>query len=542
MARISSRLNRRLMIILVITLCAIILTSSLTYFYYINFLGVKAPRAKNVIAIMRIEGAIIYPDVANAYADAINHAVRNDTIKAVVLVIDSPGGEVTLIEQIYMNLLELKRKKPLISSIISALSGGYYMAVASDYIYVLPSSNVGNIGVIAQGPPIQPPSEQILETGAYKLSGFSKLSFLHDIDTVLNNFISAVENSRGSRLKLSEAELKKARIYTGVKAVSVGLADEMGSVQKAVEKAAQEANVTEYDVIDLTDAAPEILQQHSSNASYAWKGITLETLSKVNPPPAIYYLYLPPRNVAANITLTEARMEKVSEGSITGEGERIVLIDLSHGNKVSRSELDMLIWELIKRNITTRFVVQQSELKTELSNATALIIALPTATYSDDELEEIKAFVSGGGILLLIYDPAKEYSITTISLEAINSIANAFKLFFAGGYLYNEEEYYGIYRNIRISNLASNTLTQNISSLIFFTATHIRSEDHGIAWAPENTHSSQSERTGKYPVVVFSENNGTVIAIGDVTFLMEPYCYLEDNYKLISNLAAYIAS
>ena len=533
-------------IIATIVICIILVTSISAYLYYTNILKAATPQVEEkAIAIIRIEGAILSPEVADIYTRAIDQAIRNDTIKAVVLVINSPGGEVTLIEQIYSDLLELKKKKPLISSVVSALSGGYYIAVASDYIYVLPSSNVGNIGIIAQEPPIEPPSEKILETGAYKLSGSSKLSFLNTVNRILNNFISAVRDSRGERLKLSLTELKRARIYVGVEAVSNGLADEIGSMQKAVEKAAQEAGIIKYKLVDLieTTSRTSTSVRALNNTYLRWKDLTLETLSKINPPPAIYYLYIPPTNIISNMTSRELHTAEESEAiSIASEGERTVLIDASHRNEISRSKLELFIWELVKRNITVKFIDQWSELRAELNDSIALIVALPTISYSSEELSDIKRFVDKGGILLLLFDPAVEYPRTSAPLEAINSIANTFKLSFASGYLYNEEQYYGIYRNIYVSKFADNPLTQNLDSIILFTATHIRSDNQGIAWTSENTYSSQSEKAGEYSVIVSTKNNGTVIAIGDITFLTEPYCYLQDNYELLLNIVNYIAS
>lgn len=533
-------LNRKQKAIPIIILLCIILATALTYVYYAN---VFKQKPKDIIAVIEIQGAILYPQTAQSYSDRINYAIKNETIKGVVLLIDSPGGEVTKIERLYLDLLELKKKKPVVSYAISALSGGYYIAVAADYIYVQPSSYVGNVGVIAQSSPAYPPSEQILETGVYKLTGSSKLSFLQDIDTVLNNFVQAVKSSRGDRLRLSETELKKAKIYTGADAVSLGLADGIGSIQTAVEKVAKEANLEQYEVINLFQAvsAQPPFERSSSYANLTWLEIDIETLSKINPPPAVYYLYLPPKNLIAGSS-TGSGAEERPENVVSGSGERKVIVDLSHGNTISRIELDTLVWELVRRNITIKFVYQWSELRAEMEKATALIVAIPQQPYSSEEKTQIKNFVENGGILLLLYDPAKEYSETPASLEAINSIANSFRLSFANGYVYDEHNYYGVYRNVIVRNFLDNPLTEGVRSLAFFTATYVRSNGQGIAWTSQTAASSQSEKTGEYPIITFSKNNGTVIAIGDITFITEPYCYLEDNYKLLSNIAEYIAS
>ncbi|MCL7394258.1 MAG: S49 family peptidase [Thaumarchaeota archaeon] len=541
MRAVAARLARH-KLLLVIILCVLIGASGIFYLTYT--LISPAVLRKNLVAILRIEGPILSPDVTSAYVDEIREALRNDSIKAVVLLIDSPGGEVTQVEHIYMELLELKKAKPLVASAIRALSGAYYIAVAADYIYTLPSSPIGNVGVIAQWSPAQPISEQALETGIYKTTGFSRLSFPIEIGRVLDNFVSAVKMGRGDRLKISDTELRRAKVYLGAEAVSLGLVDEIGSPEKAVEKAASMANLTEYEVVVLSKgaaAALQIVKERLNSTGPAWSTLDLEMLGKINPPPAIYYLYLPPEKLEYGTAQNRPGIGLEEKSSI-GTGNRSVLIDMSHGNRVGGLELDVLIWELVKRNVTVEFIDSWRELGDKLRNSTALIIALPMISYSRDEVEDVRRFVQDGGILILIYDPASEYSKAPESVKVINSIANAFRISFASGYLYNEEHYYGIYRNIYVTEFSDNPLTRNVGSLVFFTATYIRSDGGGIAWPPDNTYSSQSERPGRYPVITFSKNNGTVIAVGDMTFLMEPYCYLEDNYKLITNLADYIAS
>ena len=360
----------------------------------------------------------------------------------------------------------------------------------------------------------------------------------------MDNFVSAVKLGRGDRLKISDIDLRRAKVYRGAEAVSLGLVDEIGSPQKAVEKAASMANLTEYEVVVLSKGATvalQILKEELNSTRPAWSVLDLEMLSRINPPPAIYYLYLPPERLEYSTMQNHSKIEFEKLSSI-GAGNRSVLIDVSHGNRIGGLELDVLAWELVRRNMTVEFIDDWRELRGRLQNSTALIIALPMISYSRDEVEDVRRFVKNGGILILLYDPASEYSKTPESVKVINSIANAFRISFASGYLYNEEHYYGVYRNIYVTEFSDNPLTRNIGSLVFFTATYIRSEGQGIAWPPENTYSSQSERPGRYPVITFSRNNGSVIAIGDITFMIEPYCYLEDDYKLITNLADYIAS
>jgi len=531
----------------IITLsCIILIILGLGYLYYIGILRIEVPRAKkDIIGIIKIEGPILSSYTTYQYIDTINYAITNKSVKAIVLIVNSPGGYADLIEQIYLDLLKLKKNKPLVTSIISALSGGYYISVAADYIYVHPTSMVGNIGVIGIGPPILIPSEQVIETGVHKVTGFSQILFPYNLSHALDNFVSAVENGRGNRLKLSLTQLKRGTIFIGSEAIKVGLVDEIGSLQEAISKAAKEANLIEYDVVELTKKFiyyPFWIERNSNQTFNNWENLTIETLNKFHPPPAIYYLYLPPNIFTKSLLLTESQMKNINENFfIGGNEENIVLVDISHGNKISWWELDILIEELVKRNITVRFVSQWNELNSTLNNASALIVASPTKLYNINESKRIENFVHNGGILLLFFDPAYEYIDIQTLLEPINSLSTQFGLTFAKGYLYNENEYYGIYRNIYVRNFAECSLTQNLTSLIFFTATHIYSLNKGIAWTSKETYSSVAERTNNYTVIALVKENGTVVAFGDLTFLREPYCYLGDNYKLIQNLASIIA-
>jgi protease-4 len=289
--------------------CIILLAVGLGILFYASTLGVVTPRAgKNVVGVVRVEGPILSPLEAGRCINAISRAAANETVKAVVLAVDSPGGYADLIEQIYLDLLELKRRKPLVASVASALSGGYYIAVAADYIYVCPTSMVGNVGVIGVAPPSLVPSEWVLETGAYKATGFSKLLFPLNLSHALDSFVSAVAEGRGERLKLSAAQLKRGLIYLGSEAVAVGLADEVGSLQRAVRRAAQEAGLVEYEVVDLTQAGEGSAKSTGSygRSTPEWRNLTMEALNELHPPPATYYLYLPPQSLAQRPPSAEA--------------------------------------------------------------------------------------------------------------------------------------------------------------------------------------------------------------------------------------------
>jgi ClpP class serine protease len=526
--------------IAVIAVIAIIIGSMI---YYQRFVGYPPPaEKKDIIGIIRVEGYIFYSSTVNRYIDLINEALTNETVKGVVLVVDCWGGYAGYVEEIYSDLLELKEKKPLVASVTYALSGGYYITVASDYIFVQNSSLVGSIGVVGIMPPTLIPSEWIIESGPYKWTAWSKLHRFSTLSRILDNFVSAVQSGRGERLKVSATELRKARIYLGWEAVRLGLADEAGGLQKAISKVAEEANLIEYEIEELRLKGENASWAYSAGMSAEWRNITItiESLSKLHPPPSIYYIYLPPQA----ITKSDVSIQPDENVSLlSGRGD--VVVDLTHGNKVSWWTLDVLISELAKKNATVSFISQWDVLDSRLKNASCLIIASPTEIYSDDEIQRIMRFVEEGRLLLIFYDPAWEHigisGLIGGVIAPINSLTTRFGFSFAKGYLYNEADHYGIYRNIYIRNFADSPLTRNLESVVLFTATDIRSAGRGVAWTSSDTYSSVAEKADDYAVILWMRRgNGIVAAFGDLTFLKEPYCYVEDNYKLIMNLVSLI--
>jgi len=537
----SPKLGFKRKSVLAVLLVIFVIALSLVAYTY-NYIPISQRR--DFVGIIRIEGYIEETAVVSRHISLISQAMANESIKAVVIEIDSGGGYVVYIEQVYLHLLALKEKKPLIASVISALSGGYYIAVAADYIYVYPTSTLGSVGVIAYAPSVLVPSELYIETGAYKWTGFTQLQFPFSVDNVLGNFLAAIEKGRGDRLKATREELKKALIYFGDEAIRLGLADEVGSLQKAVEDAARRANLTRYEVVELKPVANQTLGvEEAEKGQTSSKKLTLDMLSSLHPPPAMHYVHLPMEAVMASSPSPYSMPLNASRLSTRGT----VIVDASHENKVSWWILDALIVELAKMNVTVSFLSDWKDVSAQLNNASTFIVASPTTPYSAEEVDDVDKFVRNGGLLLLLFDPAWEY-IETEGLKSwiiapINSLATRFGLSFAKGYLYNEKEYYGIYRNIYVKKFNDHTLTNGLKTLVFFTATSVHSSSGSLAWTSEETASSVAERTGESAVMAsINVGNGTVTAIGDLTFLMEPYCHVEDNYKLIMNIAGLIAN
>jgi protease IV len=195
----------------------------------------------------------IYASSAQNVIKQIDYARAHPEVRAVVLVLDSPGGTVVDTETVYLELLKLRKDKPVIVSINSmAASGAFYLTVGSDYAFAKPTSEVGNIGVIGYLPPSPTIYEGIISTGPYKLWGSPRDTYMREIEMIKQGFFEAVKAGRGDRLKAGAEVVLSGQIWPASEALQLGLIDELGTQSDAVEKAASLAHVSNYKVVDLS--------------------------------------------------------------------------------------------------------------------------------------------------------------------------------------------------------------------------------------------------------------------------------------------------
>jgi protease-4 len=194
----------------------------------------------------------IYSTTATDMTSQIRYARDHPEIKAVILVLNTPGGTVTDTESVYMEITRLRQVKPVISVVEGmAASGGYYLLSGTDYAFAKPSSEVGNIGVINYLPPSPAVLEDVYSTGPYKLWGEPRDTSMREMEMLKQGFYSAVTLGRGSRLKVSPEVILRGQIYPGTEALRMGLIDELGSVSLAYEKAAKLTRISNYRIEDL---------------------------------------------------------------------------------------------------------------------------------------------------------------------------------------------------------------------------------------------------------------------------------------------------
>ncbi|MFC1962531.1 S49 family peptidase [Chloroflexota bacterium] len=254
------------------------------------FVGVVGRPA---VGLIRIPLAISLPETTKDIVRMMAYARETREIKAVVLEIDSPGGSAVLVEEIYLALNDLRQVKPVVTSIDRmALSGGFYIGVASDFIYAKPTSMVGNIGVWMTLPEEEAVTEGLLPTGPYKAGGFSKQDAVKMLDMVKEGFVQVVMKERGEQLKLGKEEVSQGRIYLGMEGVQSGLVDKIGTTEDAAAQAARLARVANYSVVDIAERLDISYSRPLFSFESETPPIEESRGPAINPAPRFYYLYL----------------------------------------------------------------------------------------------------------------------------------------------------------------------------------------------------------------------------------------------------------
>ena len=217
------------------------------------------------IGVIDVPFTVITEDSSYVISEYINYARRDDSIKAVVIRLSTPGGGAAASERLYVETRKLREDKPVVLVMNGLVaSGGYMMSMGATHSYVQTSSLVGNVGVIAfAGPLISPlPDENVVISGPYKLDGSSRREWIGTVDQLKSAFAQIVISERGDKLRISEDELVQGRIYPGLEAVRLGLADEIGGDSDAFQKAAELAGISNYGLVDVN---LEVLREFIKN-------------------------------------------------------------------------------------------------------------------------------------------------------------------------------------------------------------------------------------------------------------------------------------
>lgn len=210
------------------------------------------------VAIIPIEGEIFD---SRETLDALARYAENNSVKAIVIRINSPGGAIAPSQEIYAGIRKTRREsgKPIVASMDSvAASGGYYIAAGCDSIVANPGTITGSIGVVLQWFDMEElvrwakMKPETITSGPLKAAGspYKEMSeeerayFQRIVLQLHSQFVRAV--AEGRKEKLSEAEVAKVadgRVFTGEEAMNLKLVDQLGSIDDAVATAAKLAGI-----------------------------------------------------------------------------------------------------------------------------------------------------------------------------------------------------------------------------------------------------------------------------------------------------------
>ena len=216
-------------------------------------------------ALVRLDGVIAPGNQASAelVIDGLQAAFKDKNTKGVILSINSPGGSPVQAGQINDEIKRLKAKYPKIPlyAVVEDIcaSGGYYVAVAADKIYVDKASLVGSIGVLMDGFGFTGTMDKLgverrlLTAGENKgfLDPFSPVDPKQKayaqtmLEEIHQQFINTVKAGRGARLK-ETSDMFSGLIWTGTKSIELGLADGLGSTEYVAREVIKAKDIVDY--------------------------------------------------------------------------------------------------------------------------------------------------------------------------------------------------------------------------------------------------------------------------------------------------------
>lgn len=233
--------------------------------------------ASDRIAVIYAEGDIVYGKGregqvgSDEFRKLLAKARTDKNIKAVVLRVNSPGGDALASEIIWREtMLTRKAGKPLVVSMGDlAASGGYYISCAADSIFAQPNTITGSIGVFGVVPNLQDffknklgvTFDQVktapyadLQTTFRPLTPGEKRIIQASVDTVYHDFKLRVAEGRNKDMQLVDS-IAQGRVWTGSRALQIGLVDRLGGLDNAIACAASMAKLKEYSLREYPEPA-----------------------------------------------------------------------------------------------------------------------------------------------------------------------------------------------------------------------------------------------------------------------------------------------
>ncbi|MGB8490685.1 MAG: signal peptide peptidase SppA [Bacteroidales bacterium] len=250
----------------------------------------KMVSAKNKIAVIYASGTIVMGKGnannigGNAFSDLIRKERKDSLVKAIVLRVNSPGGNAVASDIMWKELELAAKVKPVVISMGNyAASGGYYISAPGTKIFASPTTITGSIGVFGMIPDFEGLmtkklgiTNQTVNTNKYSdfpsvfrpMGTYEKVVMQSGIDKMYGEFVSKVAHGRKMRAPAVDS-IAQGRVWTGVDAKGIGLIDEFGGLKASVEAAASLAGIETYSIRELPaleDPYTRLMSQFSGDA------------------------------------------------------------------------------------------------------------------------------------------------------------------------------------------------------------------------------------------------------------------------------------
>ncbi|MEO6873970.1 MAG: signal peptide peptidase SppA, partial [Opitutaceae bacterium] len=292
--------------------------------------GTLPTRGKN-LAVIYAEGAIVDGEGepgevgGTKFARELRQLRQNDSIKVIVLRVNSPGGSATASEAIQREIRLTKKVKPVIVSMGSyAASGGYWISTYGDRIFAEPTTITGSIGVFGIQFDVQKLAGNLglsfdsVKTGKFadtltisrpkteeELAVFQRM-----VDWIYGEFVGKVADSRHLKLDFVK-EIAQGRVWSGTEAKKLGLVDDIGGLDEAIKYAAEKAHLgSNYRLVeyprkkDFGEALTEMVERFKpQNTRVTSTGLVAQIMQRVEAEMSALKTFNDPQGVYARLPL-----------------------------------------------------------------------------------------------------------------------------------------------------------------------------------------------------------------------------------------------
>ena len=288
------------------------------------------PSRGSHIALVYAEGSIVDGEGEPGeiggvkFARELRELRQNDSIKAIVLRVNSPGGSATASEAIQREIRLARKVKPVIVSMGSyAASGGYWISAYGDRIFAEPTTITGSIGVFGIQFDVQKLANNLgltfdsVKTGKFadaltisrpktdeELAVFQRM-----VDWIYGEFVGKVADGRHLKVEFVR-EIAQGRVWSGVEAKKLGLVDEIGGLDAAIKYAADKAGLgSDYRLVEyprkkeFSEALAEMFQRFAPQNSHAQTGNVAEITRRLEAELGVLKTFNDPQGVYARLPL-----------------------------------------------------------------------------------------------------------------------------------------------------------------------------------------------------------------------------------------------